>query len=453
MTSIAERRKQFLAKKRRKAADNDDDQEKLIAITENYSVYTKSGQMVKHFHKESLKALQKEMEILRSLEHKNIVKFYATDDSAFKIVMERYEKGSLQKLVHEPMYTYTMTTLTIGDFGSAFYYNKGENSTITSELDKNIGSPSPAVSPNEITHKSDIYSAGIVLWELCERRRPFQFVDNVFNALLEELDVKNEKLKKLTASCANHVPEKRPSASEALEVLQEIENVYDKFSFLPEFKQDETQLIRPIGFDAFLKSFLLLASCTMLEILPPLIQRMNACLEKLAELLEIFEWPAYLKVFLNVNTGEEWYYFGETPCENIPFHQHILMRKSDWKVKVLFGVWEGKTTLVIENKYHIKQQKLQLMGCEWITHEWIVDQIRTLQLKRDTLIGLLLKDERDTHAFEANGSMIWRTDDAGAVDMVLMLAFITAPKETLLSYYGCSKENLASYEGGELVER
>ena len=75
------------------------------------------------------------------------------------------------------------------------------------------------------TYKSDIYSFGIIIWEIITRKTPFTTVE-----IANEFDFPNQvkavscpqKLKMLIEKCWNNDPELRPTADQVVKYLKNI---------------------------------------------------------------------------------------------------------------------------------------------------------------------------------------------------------------------------------------
>ncbi|CAJ0922453.1 unnamed protein product, partial [Mesorhabditis belari] len=108
----------------------------------------------------------------------------------------------------------------------------------------------------KLNHKSDIYSMGLVLWELIERRQVFSNYgkEDVYsinpNATqlidLESFDCTHE-IRQVVERCTAFDMNKRPYARELKALLPKKETITLKMK--PEEDEKETRLIRPIGFD------------------------------------------------------------------------------------------------------------------------------------------------------------------------------------------------------------
>ncbi|XP_064542024.1 dual specificity protein kinase pyk3-like [Drosophila montana] len=219
------------------------------------------------------KGIEREVKYLSSAYHENIIKFYCTmEDKECKtlILMEFADCGSLHNYMYrdrkERNYTYVAAlnwmqqlakgvaylhamkpkpvihrdlkphnlllannyrTLKIADFGTVT-----EQATL---MTMTIGTPgymSPEiVNAQRYTEKSDVFSFGIVFWEVMAHKRPFYHLENNEPvAMLIQVskgkhpplkDVENcqnaEKLKKVLKRCWNILPKSRPT----MDILKE----------------------------------------------------------------------------------------------------------------------------------------------------------------------------------------------------------------------------------------
>ncbi|XP_043070792.1 uncharacterized protein LOC116806157 [Drosophila grimshawi] len=205
-----------------------------------------------------------EVKMLSLVDHENIVKLYGTttDSESVYILMEYADCGSLYGYLHddeqrsykvsdaidwmiqtvkaitymhgkEPplihrdlktsnlLLTKNFKHLMIGDFGTV----RELATTNTSE----IGTPSyvapEVLKGKEYTEKCDIYSFGIILWEVMSRRRPFDHLENSVAEARKYLTLSGERpdlevklikkcdpLLELIEDCWHQEPDMRPSA-------------------------------------------------------------------------------------------------------------------------------------------------------------------------------------------------------------------------------------------------
>ncbi|XP_062122570.1 mitogen-activated protein kinase kinase kinase 7-like [Drosophila sulfurigaster albostrigata] len=205
--------------------------------------------------------VQREIQNLKDLEHTNIVKLYGFSkdpENKICIVLEYAECGSLYKYLHQTQYHIPndlkidwmlqcaegmeylheektfhrdlktknlllfnqYRTLKICDFGTV-----KEITTINTELTGTCGYMAPEVCENngKYTEKCDVFSFGIVLWEVLARKKPFYNYENINElALLNKVckgarpkisDIEEhedtDNLKPIFKMCWQHEPERR----------------------------------------------------------------------------------------------------------------------------------------------------------------------------------------------------------------------------------------------------
>ncbi|XP_017852225.1 dual specificity protein kinase pyk3 [Drosophila busckii] len=235
---------------------------------------TSNGQMliaVKRFHDiAAAEKIHKEVKLLSFVNHDNIVKLYGTsidNKSGTLLLMEYAENGSLHdylhkseltcstktalnwmyqcatgleylhaqtpKVIHRDLKTHNLLltnkyrTLKICDFGTV--------TEMATRMTAEVGTAyymAPEVAylkqNNNYTEKCDIYSFGIVLWEVLTRRKPFYHLPNsnsisiIYNVVIDDArplldDVKIETdtdyMRGLLGFCWHKQPELRPTAS------------------------------------------------------------------------------------------------------------------------------------------------------------------------------------------------------------------------------------------------
>ncbi|CAJ0917659.1 unnamed protein product, partial [Mesorhabditis belari] len=169
---------------------------------------------------------EKEYETLKELEHPNIVGYIRReqiDEYRFGIIMEYCQLGNLKKLVFDPTLIYTMHTvafwgeqlfgaldymyrkhkvihrdikpenifaaedwtLKIGDFGSIKMIEQTCTGTFAGtqryrsppQLDENRESWGQMDTSLQDSHRNDVYSLGLILWEIIQRRTVFTEYD------------------------------------------------------------------------------------------------------------------------------------------------------------------------------------------------------------------------------------------------------------------------------------
>ncbi|GES73514.1 kinase-like domain-containing protein [Rhizophagus clarus] len=127
-------------------------------------------------------------------------------------------------------------TIKIADFGRSF--EKGENCTATKiwgvipYVDSKMLEMLIQKAPHVLTEKSDIYSLGVIIWELTSRKSPFNFEEcnnqrcnysliNIISKGTREKPVKetNDKFVLLYEKCWQHEPNDRPDIKEVISEL------------------------------------------------------------------------------------------------------------------------------------------------------------------------------------------------------------------------------------------
>ncbi|EDV90637.1 GH14242, partial [Drosophila grimshawi] len=212
-----------------------------------------------------LDSFNKELKMLESVHHENIVKLYGTSShlETDYLLMEYAENGSLHDYLHgEEQRNYTMedgihwmiqlvkgmdylhgrkpmpiihrdlrpqNLLLTKNCKQLKIAHFGTGKELMTKNTTRIGTPgylAPEVIQGlKYTEKCDTYSFGIIVWEVMSRRRPFDHLESrntivlLHKTVLKErpkLDVKLitdcNQLIELIESCWNHDPEKRPSA-------------------------------------------------------------------------------------------------------------------------------------------------------------------------------------------------------------------------------------------------
>ncbi|EDV91100.1 GH17233 [Drosophila grimshawi] len=101
-------------------------------------------------------------------------------------------------------------TLKIGDFGTVTEMKTKNTSNLGTE---SYQAPEVISSNGEYTEKCDIFSFGIILWEVMSRKKPSEYIGEGGRPELHvKIITECEQLQKLIESCWHSDPEKRPSA-------------------------------------------------------------------------------------------------------------------------------------------------------------------------------------------------------------------------------------------------
>ncbi|CAJ0917157.1 unnamed protein product, partial [Mesorhabditis belari] len=223
--------------------------------------------------------------------------------------MEFCERGSLEKVIFEPSIIYTMKTVIVWAkeiFDATNYMFqkhkiihrdiKPENVFVTEDFRMKIGdfglvkiSSQPLtgtfagtlryMSPPDISkentkmtdplasHRNDVYSLGLILWETIERRLVFHeyngdsgfdrdsLVHDIVTRKLKELasPICQSSLQDLLKRCTNFVHSLRPTASDALSSLEIIltdSSFLSTLQLWPTIEQNQKTLVKPLGFDS-----------------------------------------------------------------------------------------------------------------------------------------------------------------------------------------------------------
>ncbi|CAB1330718.1 unnamed protein product, partial [Coregonus sp. 'balchen'] len=171
------------------------------------------------------KAFVVELRQLSRVNHPNIVKLYGSCDNPVCLVMEYAEGGSLYNVLHgaEPLPQYSAshtmswclqcaqgggTVLKICDFGTAC--------DIQTHMTNNKGS-------SNYSEKCDVFSWGIILWEVITRRKPFDEIGGSAFCIMWAVHrgtrpplIKDlpEPIENLMTHCWDKDPAQRPSMEE-----------------------------------------------------------------------------------------------------------------------------------------------------------------------------------------------------------------------------------------------
>ncbi|CAJ0916141.1 unnamed protein product, partial [Mesorhabditis belari] len=201
-----------------------------------------------------LKMFQDECEALKKIYHVNVVRLYRykEEGKTVGIVMEYCEKGPLKEVILDPTITYSMNTvLTWGIqlFGAIDHMYqkhklvhrdiKPDNIFVTNDYQLKIGDFGldvyDQIKDPDIrdSHRNDVYSLGLVVWEIIERRTIFLKYgpEGAFNRDMLVLDIGlkrvteiespecQSEIQKIISRCTNFQRILRPPASEVLDFL------------------------------------------------------------------------------------------------------------------------------------------------------------------------------------------------------------------------------------------
>ncbi|CAJ0921124.1 unnamed protein product, partial [Mesorhabditis belari] len=147
----------------------------------------------------------------------------------------------------------------IGDLFAVIHYLKQKSlvhcdikpSTIL--LDKNyvlklsaFGNYREQEEKSRITFKSDMFSAGVTLWEMIERRSPTFSA----NYQIEKLQAAEKDIEEIFMSCVDEDAQKRPLPAEAQKQVSKIQKIFETvFQVTPRRRPENSSLVMPDGYD------------------------------------------------------------------------------------------------------------------------------------------------------------------------------------------------------------
>lgn len=213
--------------------------------------------------------LFKEITLMAKLRSPYVVKFYGvTKEQPYKIVMQFMEGGSLydflkknsvtaiawglryqishdisqglnylhqRKIVHADLKSPnvlldSMNHAKIADFGLASI--KSDDNENPNQLKGSLAWMAPELYGNKLpTHESDIYSMGVLLWEMATHRLPFEnkkwgpkeLITQIVQGKREKFpEATPAEYKKLAQSCWNSDPSKRPHIDDVVHTLSDL---------------------------------------------------------------------------------------------------------------------------------------------------------------------------------------------------------------------------------------
>ncbi|CAJ0915771.1 unnamed protein product, partial [Mesorhabditis belari] len=235
--------------------------------------------------------------LLRTNNFSNIAKYFEINDNGdrFEFLMESWEWGSLRDVYSSPKYIYTMNLVLDWSkqlFSALGYLNCRnilqqdicpENVIMTGDFSLKLAY-FPTI-PNLIggqryegvekygraewdeSFKNQVYSIGLIIWEIIERRRVFEEYDRDGKFQVDQLhqDLKTGKfllpwpkcesrLAVIVELCTRLNLDDRPGSSDAFDlpyskISQHASNKKEPQALKMKIREDERCLIRPIGFD------------------------------------------------------------------------------------------------------------------------------------------------------------------------------------------------------------
>ncbi|CAN8271244.1 unnamed protein product [Cochlearia groenlandica] len=216
---------------------------------------------------EMLREFSQEVFIMKKVRHKNIVQFLGacTVSPTLCIVTEFMARGSIYDFLHKQKCAYKIQTLLkvaldvangvcymhqnniihrdlktanllidehglvkVGDFGVARV--QIESGVMTAETGTYRWMAPEVIEHKPYSHKADVFSYAIVIWELLTGHIPYQFmtplqaaIGVVQKGLRPKIPKKtNPKLKAMVERCWDKDPAERPEFEEIIEILQQI---------------------------------------------------------------------------------------------------------------------------------------------------------------------------------------------------------------------------------------
>ncbi|CAJ0947983.1 unnamed protein product, partial [Mesorhabditis belari] len=207
--------------------------------------------------------------------HPNIIRYFDWEERGeyYVIKLEWCERGSLQDVIDDPKVVYSMKTalciliteqfvVKLADFG--FLCEVESMSTITETGTYRYMSPEVyGITGRKMIHcKSDLYAAGLVLWEILERKKIFYdyveqegfnhvrfFTDFKKGTLKFELPNCAHEIKSVVGSCIKFHFNDRPDVDRLYETVTEMNIKMKDFFKLPKIRDELTKRLKPIGYD------------------------------------------------------------------------------------------------------------------------------------------------------------------------------------------------------------
>eukprot|EP00164_Ancoracysta_twista_P002702 GFYU01003596.1.p1 GENE.GFYU01003596.1~~GFYU01003596.1.p1 ORF type:complete len:1677 (-),score=380.96 GFYU01003596.1:129-5090(-) len=237
--------------------------------------------------REAMKEFELECSIMSKLRHPNVVLFIGFVSEPPCLVTEYCSRGTVYDLIHSPLplswervisfavdtcrgmhYLHSFNpqlihrdlktpnllvddawNVKVGDFGLSRFKNDTYMTTVGTP-----GWAAPEVLRNQhYSEKADVYSFGIVLWELCSRQplypdmAPHDIIREVCERQMRPPSINCPKpLNDLMLRCLSEDPEKRPSFSRCLEMLQRMNwNLWDRHHSFRTLQPNAANAVQP----------------------------------------------------------------------------------------------------------------------------------------------------------------------------------------------------------------
>ena len=128
-----------------------------------------------------------------------------------------------------------ITNIKIADYGLSIIYEKNKNSNLNERVGTCHWMAPEIINCQKYTTKADVYSYGIIIWEICTREMPYECINDK-ETILYRVCFKNErpslkrlgndtpdKFKELMVKCWDQDPNKRPSFENIIQFIEEID--------------------------------------------------------------------------------------------------------------------------------------------------------------------------------------------------------------------------------------